>query len=67
MVRRDQTPNNTRPDNPPSYTLIVRGRDGRPIFERFADVAAYRARLASLQHSDGESVSIDEIIGLLNL
>ena len=49
-----------------SYVLIVRGPDGRPRAERFADVAAYRARLASLQHSEDRSISIEEIAGLLD-
>lgn len=52
---------------PGIYVLIVRGQDGRPRFERFDDVAAYRARLMALQQSKVvESVSIDEIVGLLD-
>jgi hypothetical protein len=46
--------------------LIVRGRDGRIHSERFNDVAAYRARLASLEHSENGSISIEEIAGLLD-
>jgi len=56
------------------YLVIVRGPDGRPRFERFNDVAAYRARLTSLnaassgtgEHSENGSVSIEEIAGLLD-
>ena len=52
----------------------MRGPDGRPRFERFNDVAAYRARLASFttentgnpEHSDIGSLSIEEIAGLLD-
>jgi len=48
------------------YVLIVRGPDGRPRAERFNDAAAYRARVASLQHAENNSISIDEIAGLLD-
>jgi hypothetical protein len=62
------------------YVVIVRGSDGRPRFERFNDVAAYRRRLASLnigntgntgdpgteEHSENGSLSIEEIAGLLD-
>ena len=55
--------------------LIVRGSDGRPRSERFNDVAAYRARLATLNtakigkagdHSEHGSISIEEIAGFLD-
>jgi hypothetical protein len=57
------------------YVVIVRGPDGRLRSERFNDVAAYRARLVSLntgntgntgEHSESGSVSIEEIVGLLD-
>jgi len=54
------------------YVLIVRGPDGRPRSERFNDVAAYRARLAALstgntlEHFESSSISIEEIVGLLD-
>jgi len=48
------------------YTLVVRGPDGRPRSERFANAAAYRARLATLQFTDS-SLSIDEIVGALDV
>jgi hypothetical protein len=46
--------------------LIVRGADGRPRVERFRSAAAYRARLATLCRSGAESVSIEELVGLLD-
>jgi hypothetical protein len=46
--------------------LVVRGPDGRPRLERFDDVAAYRARLDALQPSASTSVSIDDIVSLLD-
>lgn len=50
-----------------SYTLVVRGPDGRPRYERFDDAASYRARLLTLQRSSAESLSIDDIAGLLDV
>jgi hypothetical protein len=52
--------------------LIVRGPDGRPRSERFNDLAAYRARLLTLntgntgETSENGSISIEEIAGLLD-
>ena len=55
--------------------LIVRGPDGRPRSERFNDMAAYRARLVTLnapktgkagEHSEHGSISIEEIAGFLD-
>jgi hypothetical protein len=51
---------------PRAYVVIVRGRDGHPRFERFTDLAAYRARLLSLERSEHAAISIDEIAGLLD-
>jgi hypothetical protein len=48
------------------YELIVRGPDGRPRVERFDDLAAYRARLTTLPQSPGDSVSLEDIVGLLD-
>ena len=63
------------------YVLIVRGPDGRPRSERFNDMAAYRARLMTLntantantantgktgEHSEHGSISIEEIAGFLD-
>ena len=49
-----------------SYVVIVRGLDGRPRFEQFNDVAAYRARLVSLERSENSSMSVEELAGLLD-
>jgi hypothetical protein len=49
-----------------AYELVLRGPDGRPRSERFANAAAYRARLVSLEHSESRSLSIDELAGLLD-
>jgi hypothetical protein len=52
-----------------AYVLIVRGPDGLPRAERFNDLAAYRARLLTLntgETSENGSVSIEEIAGLLD-
>ena len=48
------------------YLLIVRGRDGRPRYERFDSAAAYRARLAALKYAPAGDISIDELAGLLD-
>jgi hypothetical protein len=52
--------------SPAAYTLVVRGPDGEPRQERFTDVAAYRARIVTLERSSLSSLSIDEIAGLLD-
>jgi hypothetical protein len=67
-VRHDkkQRRNRAVKSNRRSYELVLRGPDGRPRFERFASAAAYRARLASLQHFEYGSLSIDELAGLLD-
>jgi hypothetical protein len=62
QVKRDVRSDKTRT----GYVVIVRGSDGRPRFERFTDVAAYRARLASLTPTENDSVSIEEIAELLD-
>ena len=49
-----------------AYVLIVRGTNGRLRAERFTDVAAYRARLASLEQSDDRGVSVEELARLLD-
>ena len=46
--------------------LIARGPDGRLRSERFDDAAAYRARLASLEHFGTSGVSIEGIASLLD-
>ena len=49
-----------------AYTLVVRGPDGRPRYERFDDAATYRARLMALQPSNAEGVSIEDILAQLD-
>ena len=67
MVGSHGVKRNAWPDKDQAgYVVIVRGADGRPRVERFTDVAAYRARLVSLAHSDNSSISIDDIAGLLD-
>ena len=68
MGRRQKKPARAAAPVPPKggYVLIARGPDGRLRSERFADAAAYRARLAALERSEGLGVSIDEIVGLLD-
>jgi hypothetical protein len=51
---------------PGAYTLVLRGPDGRPRYERFDDAAAYLARLMTLNQSSVESVSIEDILGVLD-
>jgi hypothetical protein len=66
-VRRSHPPAASRlKPRPATYTLVVRGPDGRPHFERFDDAAAYLARLMALRRSAADSVSIEDIIGLLD-
>lgn len=48
-----------------AYTLVVRGPDGRPQYERFDDAATYLARLMTLR-SNTESVSIEDVLALLD-
>ena len=48
------------------YTLVTRGSDGRLHHERFDDADMYRARLRALEGSSAESVSIEDILGLLD-
>ena len=49
-----------------AYTLVVRGADGRPHYERFDDASTYLARLMALQRSNTESVSIEDVLALLD-
>jgi hypothetical protein len=48
------------------YEVIVRGKDGRPRFERVRDLAAYRARVSSIDRSEPQTISIEEIARLLD-
>jgi len=49
-----------------AYTLVTRRPDGRLHDERFENAALYRARLRALEGSSAESVSIDDILNLLD-
>ena len=65
--RQKKPPRAAKPATPKGgYVLIARGPDGRLRSERFADAAAYRARLAALERSGGAGVSIDEIADWLD-
>jgi len=68
MERRDpQACRDSRLDKDPgTYVLVVRGLDGRLCFERFDNAAAYRDRLIALEQSQVGSLTIDEIVGLLD-
>jgi hypothetical protein len=67
-VRRHRPPK--RPDagaQHGAYTLVMRTPDGRLHHERFDDAASYRARMTALEPSGPESVSIEDILGLLDV
>jgi hypothetical protein len=49
-----------------AYTLVVRGPDGRPRYERFDDAQSYLARLTTLHPLSAESVSIEDVLALLD-
>jgi hypothetical protein len=49
-----------------TYTLVLRGDDGRLRCERFDSRAAYRARLAELCPSAERSLSFDDLAALLD-
>ena len=66
MIAHTAREREARPDTTRyAYVLVARGPDGRPRVERFADVAAYRARLAALRQAALSPVSVEEILGLL--
>ena len=48
------------------YVLISRGEDGRPRFERFDDADAYQKRLKQIEGTEVGSVSIDDVLSLLD-
>ena len=53
-----------RPRQP--YVLISRGSDGRLRFERFDDADAYQKRLKQIEGTEVGSVSIDDVLSLLD-
>jgi hypothetical protein len=46
--------------------LISRGADGRLRFERFDDADAYQKRLKQIEGTEVGSVSIDDVLSLLD-
>lgn len=48
------------------YVLISRGSDGRLRFERFDDADAYQRRLKQMEGTEVGSVSIDDVLSLLD-
>ena len=48
------------------YVLISRGSDGRLRFERFDDADAYQRRLKEIEGTEVGSVSIDDVLSLLD-
>jgi hypothetical protein len=49
-----------------TYTLVMRGPDGCLHCELFDDAASYLARVMALQAWSAESVSIEDVLGLLD-
>lgn len=48
------------------YVLISRGQDGRLRFERFTDADAYQRRLKEIEGTKVGTVSIDDVLNLLD-
>ena len=48
------------------YVLISRGPDGRLRFERFGDADAYQRRLKEIEGTEVGTVSIDDVLSLLD-
>jgi len=48
------------------YVLISRGSDGRLRFERFDDADAYQRRLKEIEGTQIGTVSIDDVLSLLD-
>jgi hypothetical protein len=48
------------------YVLISRGSNGRLRFERFDDADAYQRRLKEIEGTEVGTVSIDDVLSLLN-
>jgi len=66
MVRNRPATRLSRPDNRKAYALISRGSDGRLRFERFDNADAYRRRLKEISESTLGTVSIDDVVSLLD-
>jgi hypothetical protein len=48
------------------YVLISRGSNGRLRFERFDDADAYQRRLKEIEGTEVGTVSIDDVLSLLD-
>ena len=48
------------------YVLISRGTNGRLRFERFDDADAYQRRLKEIEGTEVGTVSIDDVLSLLD-
>jgi hypothetical protein len=48
------------------YVLISRGSNGRLQFERFDDADAYQRRLKEIEGTEVGTVSIDDVLSLLD-
>ena len=48
------------------YVLVSRGSDGRLRFERFSDADAYQRRLKEIEGTKVGTVSIDDVLNLLD-
>jgi len=48
------------------YVLISRGSDGRLRFERFDNADAYQRRLKEIEGTEVGTVSIDDVLSLLD-
>ena len=48
------------------YVLISRAANGRLRFERFDDVDAYQRRLKEIEGTEVGTVSIDDVLSLLD-
>jgi len=52
--------------SPQPYVLISRGSNGRLRFERFDDADAYQRRLKEIEGTEVGTVSIDDVLSLLD-
>jgi len=59
------SPRQKRPSRQP-YVLISRGSNGRLRFERFDDADAYQRRLKEIEGTEVGTVSIDDVLSLLD-
>ena len=60
-ISPQQNPRSRQP-----YVLISRGSNGRLRFERFDDADAYQRRLKEIEGTEVGTVSIDDVLSLLD-